>query len=65
MVDRILDEIEHRIDAINDYCDGLERKYPSSEYHNSVGVSSEKGYHNGQRQALHSLKHYIKSILGK
>ena len=61
MVDRILAEIESCIDAINDKCEMLESKYPSSEYHNNVGVSSEKCYLNGQRQAFH-LKNYIKSI---
>lgn len=58
----ILAEIESRIDAINDECEMLESKYPSSEYHNNVGVSSEKCYFNGQRQAFHYLKNYIKSI---
>lgn len=56
-------EIDERIDSISNHCGELEEKYPWSEYMNSVGVASEKAYWNGQRQALHQIKQYLKEFL--
>lgn len=59
----LINEIDGRIDNINNRCNELEVKFPSSEYHNNVGVCAEKGYWNGQRQALYQLKHYIETTV--
>lgn len=56
-------EVDKRIDSISKHCGELDEKYPSTEYVNSVGVASEKAYWNGQRQALHQIKQYLKECL--